>query len=505
MPNTSAIKATASAAPALGDPNCPHCGGAGYVRYDVPMGDPRFGRLEACVCRAADIAEGARTRLFELSRLDRLSHLTFENFESRGNKNARFMTPQDVHSLEAAKETAENFARSPQGWLLIEGGYGCGKTHLAAAIANFAVNMGTPTLFITVPDLLDTLRFAFSDPETTFEARFEEVRGADLLVLDDFGTQNATGWAQEKLFQIINFRYINKLPTVITTNLMLDEIESRIRSRLQDEEFVAHVQITAPDYRRPTETSNPGLSILSKHDIQQMTFKSFKTREAEIGTEVSTVVITEVQSGFGKKYQDKKVTRVEVTKSDVKTLENAVKAAIEFAEEPNGWLVFLGHPGCGKTHLAAAIGNYRIDLGGQAIMVEVSDLLDYLRQTFRPTSDVSFDRRFHEIKNTPMLILDDLKESGASSTWAEDKLHQILYHRYYSNLPTVLTSTLKGDQFATNYPSLWFKILDAEKCRVQVIDMPPYLVHAKGGGAGRGRGSRRQMKPLEEQIKISWM
>ncbi len=168
---------------------------------------------------------------------------------------------------------------------MLEGGYGCGKTHIAAAIANFAVAMGTPTLFITVPDLLDTLRFAYSDPETTFEARFEEVRNADLLVLDDFGTQNATGWAQEKLFQIMNYRYINKLPTVITTNLMLDEIESRIRSRLQDEEFVTHVRITAPDYRRPTETSNPGISMLSLPEMKAMTFKTFETREDELGKE----------------------------------------------------------------------------------------------------------------------------------------------------------------------------------------------------------------------------
>ena len=50
------------------------------------------------------------------------------------------------------------------------------------------------------------------------EQRFEEIRNAGLLILDDFGTQNATPWAQEKLFQIINFRYINKLPTVITTS-----------------------------------------------------------------------------------------------------------------------------------------------------------------------------------------------------------------------------------------------------------------------------------------------
>jgi len=75
----------------IGDPNCPHCAGAGYVRYEVPMDDSRFGRLEPCVCRSADIAEGARTRLFELSRLDRLSHLTFDNFDVRGNRNTKII------------------------------------------------------------------------------------------------------------------------------------------------------------------------------------------------------------------------------------------------------------------------------------------------------------------------------------------------------------------------------------------------------------------------------
>jgi len=454
------------------------------------VGDPRFGRLESCVCRSADVAEGARQRLFELSRLDRLSHLTFENFEIRGNKNAKFMTPQDAHNLQTTRDIAEDFARAPKGWLLLEGGYGCGKTHLAAAIANFAVSMGRPTLFITVPDLLDSLRFAYNDPETTFEARFEEVRNADLLVLDDFGTQNATGWAQEKLFQIMNYRYINKLPTVITTNLMLDEIESRIRSRLQDEEFVRHIRITAPDFRRPTETSNPGISMLSLPEMKAMTFKTFETREDELGKENVTTVIAEKQDKFGNKYKEKEIQRVKVTQEDLKTLRKAVNAAITFAEEPEGWLVLLGGSFCGKTHLAAAIGNYRIDLGGQAILVEVGDLLDYLRQTFSPKSDVSFDRRFHEIKSTPLLILDDLKESGASSVWAEDKLYQVLNHRYYAHLPTVITSTLKPDAFAVNYPGLWNKILDAAKSQVHVVDMPPYRRMTKGKSAAGHRKAK---------------
>ena len=58
-------------------------------------------------------------------------------------------------------------------------------------------------------------------------------------------------------------------------------------------------------------------------------------------------------------------------------------------------------------------------------MVEVSALFDYLRQSFDRSSDVSFERRFQEIRATPLLILDNLKESGASTPWAEDKLYSL--------------------------------------------------------------------------------
>jgi len=426
------------------------------------------------VCRANEIASNAKQRLYEMSNLERLSHLTFENFNTSGNPKAEFVSPQEVANLHETFDTAEKFAKELKGWLLLEGAYGCGKTHLAAAIANECVRHGVPTLFITVPDLLDSLRFAYNDPETTFEARFEDIRGADLLVMDDFGTQNATPWAQEKLFQIINYRYINKLPTVITTNLILDEIESRIRSRLQDADFVKYIRITAPDYRRPTETSNPGISMLSFSHIKEMSFGNFETRDDEVGKEVVTTIVREKQDRFGRPFKDKEIVREKVTPQHIKRLHEALDSAVQFAENPHNWLVLLGQSYCGKTHLAAAIGNYRQLSKGQVILAEVSTLLDYLKSTFRPNSDVTFDRRFYEISTTPLLLLDDLKESGISSVWAEDKLHQILNHRYYADLPTVITSTLDPDSFSKSYPSLWNKILDTSKCQVCVIDMPPY-------------------------------
>jgi len=67
-----------------GDPNCPYCGGVGYLRLDVPPGHPDFGRLQVCSCRSAQVSNQVRQRLFALSNLDELGHLTFENFLSRG-------------------------------------------------------------------------------------------------------------------------------------------------------------------------------------------------------------------------------------------------------------------------------------------------------------------------------------------------------------------------------------------------------------------------------------
>ena len=104
-----------------------------------------------------------------------------------------------------------------------------------------------------VPDLLDHLRATFSPNSTvSLDRRFEEVRTAPLLILDDLGTQSTTPWVKEKLYQLFNYRYNAELPTVITTASSLEEMDPRLRSRMIDRRLVGIYGITAPPYTGTT-------------------------------------------------------------------------------------------------------------------------------------------------------------------------------------------------------------------------------------------------------------
>jgi len=419
---------------------CPICGGIGYVRRDRPIDHPEFGVIEVCECQLAKKRQASEARLFQISNLDAYGKMVFDNFDMHGLDGRK----QTNTTLEVAFNTAQNYSHKLNGWLLIMGDFGCGKTHLAAAIANEVVAHNVETLFLTVPDLLDWLRFTYSSKETTYEERFEEIRNIRFLVLDDLGTQNATPWAREKLFQIINFRYIHKLPTVITTNLDMTQIEDRISSRLQDRNLVIKLQIDAPDYRNPlgAEDVSPISSItqISSH----RTFENFSIRADE-----------------------------NLRQDEKKSLEEAFYAAQKFADNPKGWLIFKGGLATGKTHLAAAVSHYRAAMGDEPIFTVVPDLLDHLRATFSPTSTVSYDSIFNQVRSAKLLVLDDLGTQNATP-WAREKLYQIINYRYESGMPTIITTSEHSKDID---PRILSRMNDKRISRIIPIIVPPYQAH----------------------------
>jgi len=231
---------------------CPICKGAGFVHPRLPSGKPDYSRVIPCRCTQQELDKERKARLQRYSGLDLelLKNMTFDNFKKRVN-----LPPELQENLEEAYRLALDFAKSPEGWIVFQGVNGCGKTHLAAAIANYRLKAGKPVKFVIVPDFLDHLRSTFSpESQVSYDQLFEEVKNAPLLILDDLGKQSTTPWAQEKLYQVINYRYNAQLPTVVTTNCSTDEIDPPISSRFVDPKISILFHIMAQDYwsGRPT-------------------------------------------------------------------------------------------------------------------------------------------------------------------------------------------------------------------------------------------------------------
>lgn len=220
---------------------CPGCDGARFYKLRVDYDDPRFGKLWPCECQAgrplpSQVAALARLR----GDLGQLANCTFDSFNLDRYLQA-FVWEFDstTHEIEQqrtdltrAHAVALYYSTQLSGWLYLFGNYGAGKSHLAAAVANSVAERGTMTTYASVPKLLDFIRAGYRDGSAT--ARIEALQSAQLLVLDDLGTEAAKRDTDELLFQILNYRSQERadLPTVITSNVHPDDLEPRITDRV---------------------------------------------------------------------------------------------------------------------------------------------------------------------------------------------------------------------------------------------------------------------------------
>ena len=147
--------------------------------------------------------------------------------------------------------------------------------------------------------------------------------------------------------------------------------------------------------------------------------------------------------------------------------------ALNFARDPDGWLVFIGPSGCGKTHLSVSIANERLKLGQDVRYFLVADLLDRLRDAFNPDSTVSYYRLFEQVRTADLLVLRDFDfDMQHASPWAREKLHQLLVHRHDARLPTLITAS-KLDEEKRSDPII-SRLLDVTLVSIVPIDAPDY-------------------------------
>lgn len=173
----------------------------------------------------------------------RFENRRFDTFEKGIQEKAFEKCRQYAEEFESRKKENVNS-------LLLLGTCGTGKTHLAAAIANYVFEeYGEATYFNTFAEIIEILKQNF---QKASEINFNFIKSVSLLILDDIGAENQTAWSNTMLYLIINYRYEHRLPTIITTNFSKNDIEHYLGkacfSRVS-ESFRA-IEMIGEDYRK---------------------------------------------------------------------------------------------------------------------------------------------------------------------------------------------------------------------------------------------------------------
>ena len=230
---------------------CTICGGVGFVRRDVPIEHPDFGRAIPCQCNT----QGTLAALKQWSGLGNSTlDWTLDKF------------PGDPGALKAAKEA---LACKRGTWVFWSRAFGTGKTGILVALVQACWDEGIAALYQSVPAMLDRLRASYADGD--YAVLMEELKRMPVLALDEFHrwhnnarssddrshlggdlAEGSPSWAAEKVFQIIEDRYIHwdERLTLVATNRNPDKGDlDPIASRFSDSLRSRIIEVNGGDLR----------------------------------------------------------------------------------------------------------------------------------------------------------------------------------------------------------------------------------------------------------------
>jgi DNA replication protein DnaC len=203
---------------------CEKCGDTGYV--DTKMCE--------CMKRSLVLAGYESSGLGELIKTQ-----SFDNFSLDWYKNnAEFYSKMNMN-FNKIKNYAENFSKDTYYNMLFMGTTGIGKTHLSTAVAKCVIDRHFDVLYVTATGMMgDFEQKRFGNSAIDGDAgETDRYYSADLLIIDDLGTEIANQFTATCLYDVINTRIMKRKSTIISTNLKTDEIRKRYWDRITSRIF----------------------------------------------------------------------------------------------------------------------------------------------------------------------------------------------------------------------------------------------------------------------------
>ena len=204
--------------------SCPHCKDTGYV--DGHLCSCYLKHVTEELYRESNMGQLLRTQTFAAFRID-----VYDDTPVPG----KMLSPRKnmVSILSVCKKFADTF-RTHHDSLIFYGNPGLGKTFLSSAIANALIEQGISVLYQSAGQIFDVLgdaRFGRGDSEANQFLKTQLLK-ADLLIIDDLGTEFINGMTEADLFYVVNSRILAEKSTIISTNMQLQELSRQYSDRL---------------------------------------------------------------------------------------------------------------------------------------------------------------------------------------------------------------------------------------------------------------------------------
>lgn len=149
---------------------------------------------------------------------------TFNNFY-KTKENEFYFNFGQLYSRNFEKYKANNNG------LLIYGKPGTGKSFLSFCIANYLLDNGVKVIACSISTILEKIREYSSFGNNKMTVFNNELKKADLLIIDDLGSENSSEWINSKIYEVIDLRYRSEKPLIVTTNLEPDNLKKKLTNK----------------------------------------------------------------------------------------------------------------------------------------------------------------------------------------------------------------------------------------------------------------------------------